>query len=89
MARATIASDTSGGCSWSRNRQRQQPSQPGVRSTTGLAFKTLWTLTMREALILAFSDAFLAIGCCFVVATLMVPLMRNAARAAALPADAH
>jgi MFS transporter, DHA2 family, multidrug resistance protein len=44
---------------------------------------------MREALILTFSDAFPAIDCCFVVATSMVPLMRNAARAAAPSADAH
>ena len=53
------------------------------------ALRTLWTLTMREALTLTFSDAFLAIGCCFVVATLMAPLMRKAARAAAPSADAH
>ena len=53
------------------------------------ALKTLWSLTMREALTMTFADAFVAIGCCFVIATAMVPLMRKAARAAAPSADAH
>lgn len=54
-----------------------------------MAMRTLWSLTMREALTLTFADAFLAIGCCFVAATLMVPLMRKAARPAGPSADAH
>lgn len=54
-----------------------------------MAMRTLRAATMREALTLTFSDAFLVIGCCFVVATLMVPLMRKAARTVAPSADAH
>jgi DHA2 family multidrug resistance protein len=54
-----------------------------------MALRTLRAVTMREALTLTFSDAFLAIGCCFVVATLMVPLMRKAGRPVAPSADAH
>ena len=61
-----------------------------------LALQRLWSLTYREALVQTFADAFLLIAICFVVATLMVPLMRKtvapsgppAARAAA-SADAH
>jgi DHA2 family multidrug resistance protein len=53
------------------------------------ALKLLWSLTLREALTQTYSDAFLAITACFVVATLMVPLMRKVAAPAAPPADAH
>jgi DHA2 family multidrug resistance protein len=54
------------------------------------ALKRLWSLTFREAQVQTYSDAFLAIACCFVVATLMVPLMRKAAMPKAPPpADAH
>ena len=41
------------------------------------ALKPLWSLTWREAQTETYADAFLAIGACFVVATLMVPLMRK------------
>jgi DHA2 family multidrug resistance protein len=55
-----------------------------------LALKRLWSLTYREALVMTFSDAFFLIAICFVVATLLVPLMRKpAALRAAAPADAH
>ena len=54
-----------------------------------MALRTLSAATMREALTLTFSDAFLAIGCCFVVATAMVPLLRKAGRPAGPSADAH
>jgi DHA2 family multidrug resistance protein len=41
-------------------------------------------------LVQTFSDAFFLIAICFVVATLMVPLMRKAAAPkATVPADAH
>jgi MFS transporter, DHA2 family, multidrug resistance protein len=49
----------------------------------------LWQLTYREALTLSFSDAFLAIGVCFVIATAMVPLMRKVAPPTKPSADAH
>lgn len=55
-----------------------------------LALQRLWSLTYREALVQTFSDAFFLISVCFVVATLMVPLMRKAvAPQAAAPAEAH
>jgi DHA2 family multidrug resistance protein len=56
-----------------------------------LALQRLWSLTYREAQVQTYSDAFLLIAICFVVATLLVPLMRKTAapRAAAPSADAH
>jgi DHA2 family multidrug resistance protein len=54
------------------------------------ALRQLWSLTYREAQVLTYSDAFLLIAICFVVATAMVPLMRKTAPPkAAVPADAH
>src|SRR6516162_7414842 len=41
------------------------------------ALKQLWLLTWCEAQTQTFADAFLVIAACFVVATLMVPLMRK------------
>ena len=41
------------------------------------ALKRLWLLAYREASTLAFADAFRAIMIAFVVATLLVPLLRN------------
>ena len=54
-----------------------------------MALGRLWSLTMREALTLTFSDAFLVIMGCFTVATLMVPLMRKVAPPKGPSADAH
>jgi MFS transporter, DHA2 family, multidrug resistance protein len=56
-----------------------------------LALQRLWSLTYREAQVLTYSDAFLLIAACFVVATLLVPLMRKTVtpRAAAPSPDAH
>jgi MFS transporter, DHA2 family, multidrug resistance protein len=53
------------------------------------ALKQLWELAYREASTLAFADAFRAIMVAFVVATLLVPLLRNVVPAKAAPADAH
>jgi len=53
------------------------------------ALKQLWLLTLREAQVQTFADAFLAIMVCFAVATAMVPLMRKAAPPRAPAADAH
>ncbi len=55
--------------------------------STGL--KQLWSLTWREAQTQTFADAFLVIAACFVVATLMVPLMRKLVAPAAPAAEAH
>ena len=52
------------------------------------ALKQLFRLAYREAQTLAFADAFRAIMVAFVLATLLVPLMRNVA-AKPMPADAH
>jgi len=60
-----------------------------------LALQRLWSLTYREALVQTFSDAFFLIAIGFVVATVLVPLMRKAAapgggpQAARAPAEAH
>jgi DHA2 family multidrug resistance protein len=53
------------------------------------ALKQLWLLAYREAQTMAFSDAFLAVMPCFVVATAMVPLMRKVAPPKMPSADAH
>jgi DHA2 family multidrug resistance protein len=54
-----------------------------------MALRELWSLAWREAQTQTYADAFLAIMICFVVATLMVPLMRKVAPPKAAPADAH
>jgi DHA2 family multidrug resistance protein len=53
------------------------------------ALKELWALTWREAQTQTYADAFLAMAACFVVATAMVPLMREVAPPKKLTADAH
>jgi DHA2 family multidrug resistance protein len=53
------------------------------------AIEQLWHLAYREASTLAFADAFRAIMLAFIVATLLVPLLRNIAAPAAPSANAH
>jgi MFS transporter, DHA2 family, multidrug resistance protein len=53
------------------------------------ALEQLWHLAYREASTLAFADAFRAIMLAFVVATLLVPLMRKVAAPKIAAADAH
>ena len=53
------------------------------------ALKQLWSLTYREARVLTFADAFLFIGVCLAIATLLTPLMKKVAAPATPPADAH
>ena len=53
------------------------------------AIRQLWQLTYREALTLTFSDTFLAIMVCFLIATAMVPLMRKVVPPKAPSADGH
>lgn len=53
------------------------------------ALYQLWQMTYREAATLSYADAFLAIMVCFVIATVMVPLMRKVVPPAAPSADAH
>jgi len=53
------------------------------------ALKQLWSLTWREAQIQTYADAFLVIAVCFVVATLMVPLMCKIVPPRSGAAEAH
>jgi DHA2 family multidrug resistance protein len=53
------------------------------------AIQQLGALVMREAQTQTYADAFLAIGVCFVIATVMVPLMRKVAPPPTPSADAH
>jgi DHA2 family multidrug resistance protein len=53
------------------------------------ALEQLWNLAYREARTLAFADAFRAVMLAFVVATLLVPLLKKVAPPAGPPADAH
>ena len=54
-----------------------------------MALQTLWTMALHQAQTLTFSDTFMAICACFVIATAMVPLMRKVAAPKAPTADAH
>jgi DHA2 family multidrug resistance protein len=53
------------------------------------AVKTLWRLAYREASTLAYADAFRAIMIAFIVATLLVPLLRNVAASPAPASASH
>lgn len=63
------------------------PGSPGAGQDAAL--RQLWSLAYREASTLAFADAFRAIMLAFVIATLLVPLLRKVAAPKAPPADAH
>jgi MFS transporter, DHA2 family, multidrug resistance protein len=58
-------------------------------ATHTLVLAQLWQLTLREAQTQAYADSFLAIAVAFVIATVMVPLMRKVVAPAAPPAEAH
>lgn len=66
-------------------------SAPGATdaSPSSATLESLWQLTFREAQTLTYSDAFFAIMVCFVIATVMVPLMRKVAAPTGPSADAH
>jgi DHA2 family multidrug resistance protein len=53
------------------------------------ALKQLWQLAYREASTLAYADAFRAIMIAFVVATFLVPLLRNVAPPKSASASSH
>jgi len=53
------------------------------------ALKQLWSLTWREAQTQTNADAFLVIAVCFVIATLMVPLMRKIVPPRSAASEAH
>ena len=53
------------------------------------ALKRLWLLAYREALVLTFGDAYLAIAACFALAVVMVPLMRKVRPPSTPSQDAH
>ena len=52
------------------------------------SLKQLWQLTYREASTMAYADAFLVIMVAFVIATALVPFLRNVTPKAP-PPDAH
>jgi DHA2 family multidrug resistance protein len=59
-------------------------------SAHAAALRQLWRVTLRESQTQAFSDAFLLVMVCFVIATAMVPLMRKPGPAPKQAvADAH
>jgi DHA2 family multidrug resistance protein len=53
------------------------------------ALKKLWLLALREAQVLTFADAYLAIAICFAIAFLMVPFMQKVAPPKAPSPAAH
>ncbi|MDR6287954.1 MULTISPECIES: DHA2 family efflux MFS transporter permease subunit [Inquilinus] len=53
------------------------------------ALQLLWSLTMREAQTLTYSDAFMVLFACLAIATVTVPLMRKVAPPKGPSADAH
>jgi MFS transporter, DHA2 family, multidrug resistance protein len=53
------------------------------------ALRQLWQLAYREASTLAYADAFRVIMVAFVIATLLVPLLRNIAPTASAASQAH
>jgi hypothetical protein len=53
------------------------------------ALKQLWELAFREASTLAYADAFRAIMIAFVIATFLVPLLRNIAATKPASAPSH
>ena len=63
------------------------PGSPAAGHTAAL--KQLWELAFREASTLAYADAFRAIMIAFVIATLLVPLLRNIAAAGPASAASH
>ncbi|WP_410016782.1 DHA2 family efflux MFS transporter permease subunit [Sodalis sp. RH24] len=54
-------------------------------SAAAAALRQLWSLAYREARTLTFSDTFMAIMWCFIIATAMVPLMKKITKPAAAP----
>jgi DHA2 family multidrug resistance protein len=65
------------------------PSTTGAGEASTAALRQLWSLTYREALTMTFSDAFLIVTVCFLLALLFAPLLRKIAPPAAPSADAH
>jgi DHA2 family multidrug resistance protein len=61
----------------------------GALAGNAQSLKFLWSLTFREALTQSFADAFYVIMLCFVVATVMVPLLKKTRAPSAPSADAH
>jgi DHA2 family multidrug resistance protein len=63
---------------------------PGSHEAGHVAtIKQLWQLAYREASTLAYADAFRVIMIAFVIATLLVPLMRNVVPTGAASSQAH
>jgi DHA2 family multidrug resistance protein len=54
-----------------------------------MALKQLWSLTWREAQVQTFADAFRVIAVCFLLATVMVPLLRKVVPPTTPSANGH
>ncbi len=61
----------------------------GASAGHAAALKQLWQLAYREASTMAYADAFRAILIAFIVATILVPLLRNVAASKTPAANAH
>ena len=68
--------------------QRYAATLGSIDAGHAAALKQLWRLAYREASTMAYADAFRAIMVACIVATLLVPLLRNVVPGAA-PSDAH
>ena len=66
---------------------RRDPRRAGAGHAAAL--KQLWHLAYREASTLAYADAFRAIMIAFILATLLVPFLRNIAPPKAPVREAH
>jgi DHA2 family multidrug resistance protein len=65
------------------------PDVSGLGDAAPLALRQLWQLTYREALTMTFSDAFLIVMVCFLLAMVAVPWLKKIAPPKAPSADAH
>ena len=65
------------------------PDVGGLGDAAPFALRQLWQLTYREALTMTFSDAFLIVMVCFLLAMVAVPWLKKIAPPKAPSADAH
>ena len=68
---------------------RYAPLPAGPQIADQAALHRLWNLAYREASTLAYSDAFRAVMLAFIVATLLVPLLRKVAAPKTAAPAAH
>ena len=64
-------------------------SSAGATAASTVAMKKLWLLTFREAQVQSFADAFIVVGICLAIATLLVPLLRKVIAVPSASVSAH